>query len=41
MSETVKVIFVVGDSEEIVVDAPIGLSILEVAHKNKDRKSVV
>ena len=34
MSETVKVIFVIGNDEELEVDAPVGLSILEVAHKN-------
>lgn len=34
MDQTVKVIFVVENDEEIVVSSPIGLSILEVAHKN-------
>lgn len=34
MDQTVKVIFVVDKNEEIVVSSPIGLSILEVAHKN-------
>lgn len=29
-----KVIFVVNDDKEIVVDAPEGLSVLEIAHQN-------
>jgi ferredoxin len=29
-----KVIFVINNDEEVVVDAPIGLSILEIAHQN-------
>ena len=30
----VKVIFVLKDGEEKVIDAPVGLSLLEVAHKH-------
>ena len=29
-----KVIFVINNDEEVVVDAPVGLSILEIAHHN-------
>ena len=29
-----KIVFEISDTEEIEVDAPIGLSILEIAHKN-------
>lgn len=29
-----KVIFVVEDGKEIIIDAPLGLSILEIAHQN-------
>jgi len=31
----VKIIFVLKDGEEKVVDAPVGLSVLEVAHDNE------
>ncbi|XVN40459.1 MAG: ferredoxin family 2Fe-2S iron-sulfur cluster binding protein [Rickettsia endosymbiont of Argas persicus] len=34
MSKKIKVIFVVNNEEEKIVDAPIGLSILEIAHSN-------
>ncbi|WP_371222885.1 ferredoxin family 2Fe-2S iron-sulfur cluster binding protein [Orientia tsutsugamushi] len=33
--QTVKVIFIINDIEEKMVDAQIGLSLLEVAHQNK------
>lgn len=33
--QTVKVIFIINDTEEKMVDAQIGLSLLEVAHHNK------
>ncbi|WP_064643682.1 ferredoxin family 2Fe-2S iron-sulfur cluster binding protein [Orientia tsutsugamushi] len=33
--QTVKVIFIINDVEEKIVDAQIGLSLLEVAHQNK------
>lgn len=33
--QTVKVIFIINDLEEKIVDAQIGLSLLEVAHQNK------
>ncbi|MBF8246460.1 MAG: ferredoxin family 2Fe-2S iron-sulfur cluster binding protein [Rickettsia sp.] len=33
-NETVEIVFVTPDSKEISVQAPIGLSILEVAHMN-------
>ncbi|WP_371253893.1 ferredoxin family 2Fe-2S iron-sulfur cluster binding protein [Orientia tsutsugamushi] len=33
--QTVKVIFIINDIEEKIVDAQIGLSLLEVAHQNK------
>lgn len=33
--QTVKVIFIINDIEEKIVDAQIGLSLLEVAHHNK------
>ncbi|KJV57276.1 2Fe-2S iron-sulfur cluster binding domain protein [Orientia chuto str. Dubai] len=33
--QTVKVIFIINDTEEKIIDAPIGLSLLEVAHQNK------
>lgn len=29
-----KVIFVINNDQEVVVDAPVGLSILEIAHQN-------
>ena len=29
-----KVIFVINNDEEVVVDAPVGISILEIAHHN-------
>ena len=29
-----KVIFEISDNEELEVEAPIGLSVLEIAHKN-------
>ncbi|MGV2432730.1 MAG UNVERIFIED_CONTAM: ferredoxin family 2Fe-2S iron-sulfur cluster binding protein [Rickettsiaceae bacterium] len=29
-----KIVFEISDNEEIEVDAPIGLSVLEIAHKN-------
>nr|WP_174197618.1 ferredoxin family 2Fe-2S iron-sulfur cluster binding protein [Orientia tsutsugamushi] len=35
MPQTVKVIFIINDAEEKIVDAQIGLSLLEVAHQNK------
>nr|WP_196759607.1 ferredoxin family 2Fe-2S iron-sulfur cluster binding protein [Orientia tsutsugamushi] len=35
MPQTVKVIFIINDVEEKIVDAQIGLSLLEVAHQNK------
>lgn len=33
--QTVKIIFIINDIEEKIVDAQIGLSLLEVAHQNK------
>ncbi len=29
-----KIVFIINDNEEKVVEAPVGLSILEIAHKN-------
>ena len=34
MSKTIKVIFIINVGEELVINAPIGLSILEIAHSN-------
>lgn len=32
--DNIKVTFIVDEDKEIIIDAPVGLSILEVAHKN-------
>jgi len=32
---TVQIKFIGHNNEEIIVDAPIGLSVLEIAHQNK------
>lgn len=34
MSKKIKVIFIINSGEEVIIEAPIGLSILEVAHSN-------
>ncbi|MGL4226831.1 MAG: 2Fe-2S ferredoxin, partial [Rickettsia sp.] len=34
MSGKIKVTFIINDGEEKIVEAPIGLSILEIAHSN-------
>lgn len=34
MSKTIKVTFVINNGEEKIIEAPLGLSILEVAHSN-------
>lgn len=34
MSKTVKVTFIMNSGEEKIIEAPLGLSILEVAHSN-------
>ncbi|HJD67308.1 MAG TPA: ferredoxin family 2Fe-2S iron-sulfur cluster binding protein [Rickettsia endosymbiont of Bembidion lapponicum] len=34
MSKTIKVTFVIYNGEEKIIEAPLGLSILEVAHSN-------